>query len=113
MNDSEYKARDQLKEEGYTYVMKAGGSFGDFDLLAFGPDKEMMRAIQVKSTKKQLRFEKLKQQIREFEAPSFISKELWIWYSHRPTVIRKRIENFKGWKIHLLNDALADKLKNT
>lgn len=101
MTDYELKAKAELFKEGAREVIKAGGSFGVFDLWAIFETE--LRCIQVKETKFQLRFAKLIEQIRLLKLPLFCTKWLWIWYSYRSKRVNKKLENYKGWKKILIN----------
>lgn len=92
----ERKALYEFREmPGYIEGRRTPASLGVFDLWVMMEDG--LHLIQVKSTKVQKRFKKLEDEIRNLKLPSFCIKELWIWYSYRPTIKRKRIENLKGW----------------
>lgn len=75
----EYKTRDILIENGH-FVIRAGGSLGKFDFLAF-KESSQLRLIQVKSTMNpKMNFTKVIEQIEQFKQPYYAQKELWIWY---------------------------------
>jgi len=85
----EWKARDNLKKQGYT-VIRSAGSKTNADLIAIRKDRIII--IQVKATlnittKVERLFSNEIQELRNMEAPPFIFKEFWVW--------RDR----KGWSI--------------
>lgn len=69
----ERQAKKILEEAGY-YVVKAGASLGEFDLLAVG--QKQLRMIQVKSN---YCSPQEKEILELFEAPDYAIKELWIF----------------------------------
>jgi hypothetical protein len=85
---------------GYIEGRRTPASLGVFDLWIMM--KDGLHLVQIKSTKQQLRFEPLKEEIRELQLPSFCIKELWIWYSYKPVRKNKTIENYKGWQKFIL-----------
>ncbi len=81
----EYKAKKQLEEDGYT-VIRAAGSHGPFDLIAFR-GAEPVRCIQIKRTKakggvKQLlgKFTPINNSV--IEQRPYVH-EMWVWYGGR------------------------------
>lgn len=91
----EYKTRDILENDGY-YVIRAGGSLGKFDFLAFKVGS-FLKLIQIKSfkpnkeQKKKIKAgypinllfyaqKKIIADLETFEAPFYAVKELWTWY---------------------------------
>lgn len=71
-----------LETAGY-YCVKTGGSLGMWDILAF--NSNTMRLIQVKSNYCR---PAEREGLELFKAPSFCSKELWIFkdYAKHPTI---------------------------
>lgn len=76
--DAERRVKKYLEEKGY-HVMKSSGSFGLFDLIAL--DKETIKLIQVKTTKKEGKTYKaeLKSMKQFINHPPNAVKELWVW----------------------------------
>mgnify|MGYP001608289870 CR=1 FL=1 len=72
----ERKIKKLLETTGY-FCVKAGGSLGIFDLLCF--NKKEMKLIQSKSGKRAWCSPIEREQLELFNAPSFASKELWLW----------------------------------
>jgi len=89
---SEYKARDELIEQGYQ-VMQSSRSLGVFDIIAWNEFE--VRWIQVKScNKKKFYPEKIElEEIEKVKVPCGYDKELWVWI--------KRI----GWRKWIFNPA--------
>lgn len=74
---AELKAKEELEAEGFA-VLRAAGSKGPFDLVAF--NKEIARFVQVKRVKNGSRG--LAKALRELErvpVPPCARKELWLW----------------------------------
>lgn len=76
----EYKAKQELEADGYT-VIRAAGSHGPYDLIAFkGP--EPVRCIQIKHTKVAGGPEALLKKWKPtagYSAENY-REELWVWY---------------------------------
>jgi len=81
---NERRAKKELEQDGY-YVSKAGGSLGLWDLVCF--DMSHLRLIQVKTNYCRVAE---REQLKEFEAPDFAVKELWV-YKDRVAVAEKTI----------------------
>lgn len=73
----EYKAKQQLEAEGYT-VIRAAGSHGRWDLLAFHGD-EKVRCVQIKRTKAPGGVKALLSRFTPEVSDKFVD-ELWVWY---------------------------------
>lgn len=83
----EYKTRDILLSNDF-FVIRAGGSLGMFDFLAFKSSSQL-RLIQVKSTvDPKKNFTKVIEQLEQFKEPYYAQKELWIWryYAKDPEI---------------------------
>lgn len=87
-------ARKELEERGYT-VIRAAGSHGPFDLIAWKENE--VRAIQVKRTAdpkqsfgREIFF------LNGVPVPEGWVKELWIWH------------DYKGWEVIPLTDDLEN-----
>ena len=80
---TERKAKKILESAGY-FVIKAGASLGEWDLVAIG--KKQCRLIQVKTNRRPGRVEM--EQMREFKSPNYATKELWVWkdYAREPII---------------------------
>jgi Holliday junction resolvase len=87
----EYKAMHELEKDGW-YVIRAAGSHGIFDLVAFGKDEDL-RLIQIKKTKRKnadidMQFKNELKQMAEFndmhryDLPKKTWLELWVWKSN-------------------------------
>ena len=91
----EWKARDELRKEGYL-VVRSAGSRTPIDLIAIGLNKILL--VQVKATKIKdttlQSFTKDIQQLEEIPCPQCCIKELWIWY------------NNNGWKKHKIEQKI-------
>jgi Holliday junction resolvase hjc len=72
---NERRARKLLEDRGY-YVLKSGGSFGIFDLIAVSVDSPVALCIQVKSNRPPGRSEMDK--IKAFLVPDYCRKQVWI-----------------------------------
>jgi len=79
---SEYRARDELIEEGFQ-VMISSRSLGPFDIIAW--NEFSVRWIQVKScSKKRFYPEKIElEEIEKAKIPCGYDKELWVWFKRR------------------------------
>lgn len=79
----EYKAKQQLEAEGYT-VIRAAGSHGPYDLIAFR-GSQPVRCIQVKRTKAPGGVKALlgKWQPMQAYSDTHYVEELWVWYDGR------------------------------
>ena len=58
-NRSEYKVRDHYEKQG-AYVIRAGGSFGLWDLLAIHPDRSYLIQVKTNRNPSRAELEKLK-----------------------------------------------------
>ncbi|HEX3036803.1 MAG TPA: hypothetical protein VHT73_17070 [Thermodesulfobacteriota bacterium] len=72
---AERKVRAILEEKGYSLIVKAGGSFGLFDLIVIGVNYEHCLLIQCKSNRLPARSELDK--LKAFLVPNFCKKQLW------------------------------------
>ena len=81
----ERQARDILRAAGY-FVIKAGASLGEWDLVAF--NSQGLRLIHVKSNRWPGSVEM--EQMREFKAPDYATKEVWRFNDgHREPTIKE------------------------
>lgn len=90
---NEYKTRDRLELYGYR-VMKAGGSLGVFDLIAFSPTE--IKFVQVKSNRNCSVTEREDMRNIRHELPPHSVIELWIWQDRARNPIIKR--NAEIWE---------------
>jgi len=71
---NEAKARRFLQEQGYM-VIRSGGSFGPFDIVAIGP--RWCRLIQVRSNRSLGPLER--QRLEEFPDYPYTIREVWVY----------------------------------
>jgi hypothetical protein len=76
----EHRAIESLEKAGYRCT-RAGGSLGEFDIIAFGPTN--IRAIQVKGGIRPYLRPAERQILNQFPVSSQVSKELWKFYKHK------------------------------
>lgn len=74
---NELKTRYTLEAAGYTCI-RAGGSLGMFDIIAFG--LEGVRLIQVKTNSNASAAERLRISGFTQYPPNMTTKEIWVWY---------------------------------
>ena len=89
----QYKARDELIENGFQ-VMVSARSLGLFDMIAW--DKYTIRFIQVKSCSGK-KFYPNPDELRELEGtpiPCGFDKEVWIWFKNK---------GWRKWTYRLIN----------
>ncbi|MCH6556304.1 MAG: ABC transporter ATP-binding protein [Chloroflexi bacterium] len=91
LSRAEAKARKLLEQCGY-FVVRAGGSFGVWDLVALGPTG--VRLIQVKSNAKPRPAER--ERMQDFPQLPYARKELWVFYD------RQRSANCLAFYLRLL-----------
>jgi Holliday junction resolvase len=80
---AEHKARRLLEQSGY-YVIKAGGSFGVFDLIAIGANA--CRCIQVKSGSAYASGVE-REQMQVLPLPPWCTREIWRYPDRQPPII--------------------------
>mgnify|MGYP001578591573 CR=1 FL=1 len=73
-------AKKELEAQGYM-VVKSGGSKGVFDLWALNKDE--LRLIQIKTTKSNANYTKLKKELSKIIVSDFCKKEMWIWIDRK------------------------------
>jgi len=89
----ERELKEMMKSFGATEVVRARGSFGAFDIIAFFPDHVKM--ISCKATKqKYFSYNAEWNKISAVELPKYCKRELWVWYS--PNKERK----LQGWQVY-------------
>ncbi|MCJ7804469.1 hypothetical protein MUP35_01915 [Patescibacteria group bacterium] len=91
----EYKAVEELQQEGYS-AQRFAGSHSSFDVLAF--NELVIRLIQVKSTEKDLDFKNEIAEMEKIKVPPCCNKELWVWKKGGKhffkTIIRNPIQDW-------------------
>lgn len=111
----QYKARDQLLEDGFQ-VMTSARSLGIFDMIAW--DEFSVRWIQIKScSKKRFYLEKIElEALEKTKIPCGYDKEIWIWFKFKRKGWRKWIFQpasrtlIKGWLLVAGRDTVEKKL---
>ena len=78
---AEYRARDELKSQGY-YVMRSAGSHGLFDLIAISADYVKLIQVKVISFGEKKKFKKERMDLGYVRCPESCLKELWVWEKH-------------------------------
>jgi Holliday junction resolvase len=74
---NERKARDILKDLGYSLVVRSGASLGVFDLVALSVEYDHALRVQIKTNRKPSGSEM--DRLKAFHVPKFCQKQLWIF----------------------------------
>lgn len=94
----EYKIIEQLKKEGFPFVVRTAGSHSPFDIIAIG--NGMVLLIQSKRCKKKINVDNVYKEdlgvIKEIAEylPSNTQIEFWLWQDRKGFVEKKVLKQF-------------------
>lgn len=75
---AEYRARDQMLNDGFHSVLRTAGSHGPVDLV--GVSAQFVKFVQVKSTRNaKASFATELAALCDWQVPEGCVKELWVW----------------------------------
>jgi len=81
---AEYYWKKYLQEQGAKYIVRSAGSKGLTDLIAFFPSRKEIWLIQVKSSKKRVNLDSLKEMYKELtELKGNYNVKSYLFISHK------------------------------